>query len=87
MASVYTVQELKENIARVLEGITQSGRPALLTRGGRFVAVIAPVDDAEVVKAALSTGPIAEELARRAADPGLTYTSDQLLEELERKRP
>lgn len=87
MSAVYTVTELKNDTDNILAMITSSGRPAAITRHGRFVAIVVPITDAEVMHAALTRGPIAEELARRTAalDSEETFTSDQVADEL-RKR-
>jgi antitoxin (DNA-binding transcriptional repressor) of toxin-antitoxin stability system len=42
-ASVYTMRELNQQTARVIGEIETSGRPAFITRHGRFIAVITPL--------------------------------------------
>lgn len=39
-----TVRELARNTATVIEGVESSGRPALVTRNGRPVAALVPID-------------------------------------------
>lgn len=71
---VYTMTELNQHTARVLEEVNESGRPAVVTRHGRFLALLTPLAGAE--SEALSSGPLADDLrARRdaaAAAPGLS---------------
>jgi prevent-host-death family protein len=71
---VYTMTELNQQTARVLEEVNESGRPAVVTRHGRFLALLTPL--AGVESAALSSGPLADDLrARRdaaAAAPNLS---------------
>jgi prevent-host-death family protein len=63
---VYTMTELNQHTARVLEEVNESGRPAVVTRHGRFLALLTPL--AGVESAALSSGPLADDLrARRDA--------------------
>ena len=71
---VYTMTELNQQTARVLEEVNESGRPAVVTRHGRFLALLTPL--AGVESAALSSEGLADHLrARReaaAATPGLS---------------
>ena len=71
---VYTMTELNQQTARVLEEVNESGRPAVVTRHGRFLALLTPL--AGVESAALSSEPLADDLrARRdaaAATPRLS---------------
>jgi antitoxin (DNA-binding transcriptional repressor) of toxin-antitoxin stability system len=76
---VYTMTELNQQTARVLEEINASGRPAVITRHGRFVAMVSPLAAGQVETAALSRGPLAAELRRRqAADAGSALSADEL---------
>lgn len=43
---VINLRELHRNLADVVEELEATGRPALLTRSGRLVAVLSPVDEA-----------------------------------------
>jgi antitoxin (DNA-binding transcriptional repressor) of toxin-antitoxin stability system len=47
-APVYTMRELGQQAARVMSKIETSGRPAFITRHGRFVAVITPLAPGQV---------------------------------------
>ena len=66
---VYTMTELNQQTARVLEAVNESGRPAVITRHGRFLAMLTPLAAGQVESAALSHGPLADDLraARRSA--------------------
>ncbi|WP_265445736.1 hypothetical protein [Flexivirga meconopsidis] len=52
--AIYTMRELNHETPRVIREINESGRPAAITRRGRFVALITPLADAGVESAALS---------------------------------
>ncbi|GAA3947480.1 type II toxin-antitoxin system Phd/YefM family antitoxin [Actinoplanes auranticolor] len=45
---VYTMRELNQQTAEVLRQINQDGRPAAITRHGRFVALITPLADRNI---------------------------------------
>ena len=76
---VYTMTELNQQTARVLEEVNASGRPAVVTRHGRFVALLSPLAAGQVEAAALARGPLAEEMHRRAADDaGPALSTDEL---------
>lgn len=60
-AQVYTVSQLNQHTAQVLDEVNQSKRPAVVTRHGRFVALITPLAGVEVESVVLSHGPLAEE--------------------------
>jgi prevent-host-death family protein len=64
---VYTMTELNQQTARVLEEVNQSGWPAVITRHGRFVAMLTPLAAGQAESVALSRGPFADELRRRQA--------------------
>ena len=46
--AVYTLSDLTQDAARIMDEIEQSGKPAFITRHGRFVAVITPLKPGEV---------------------------------------
>lgn len=52
--AIYTMRELNHETPRVIREINESGRPAVITRRGRFVALITPLANAGVESAALS---------------------------------
>jgi prevent-host-death family protein len=50
---VYTMRELNQRTAEVLREINDDGRPALITRHGRFVAMITPLANRNIEAALL----------------------------------
>jgi antitoxin (DNA-binding transcriptional repressor) of toxin-antitoxin stability system len=59
---VYTMRQLGQDTARVIAEIEQSGKPAFITRQGRFIAVIKPIAAGEVESRILA------EMAREIGD-------------------
>src|SRR5438067_6844264 len=45
---IYTMRELNQRTAQVLEEINDNKRPAAITKHGRFVALVLPLRDAEI---------------------------------------
>ena len=45
---VYTMRDLSQQAARIMSEIERTGRPAFITRHGRFVAVIRPLAPGQV---------------------------------------
>lgn len=81
-AKIYTMRELNQRTAQVVEEVNQSGRPAIVTKHGRFVALIMPLQDAHIESMVLREGPIAEEVDRRAVNPdSATYSLQEMLDE------
>ncbi len=76
---IYTMRELNQHTARVLDEINRSGRPAAITKHGRWIALISPLCDAQIESVVLSHGPLARELNERAADADSdTYTAEEM---------
>jgi prevent-host-death family protein len=42
-ALVFTMRELNQQTAKIMSEVEQSGKPAFITKHGRFVAVITPL--------------------------------------------
>lgn len=63
----YTVSQLNQQTAQVLDEVTASGRPAVVTKHGRFVALLTPLAAAGVESAALASGTLAAEFRNRRA--------------------
>lgn len=82
--ALYTMRELNQNTARVMDEINRSGRPAAITKHGRFVALITPLGDAAIESVVLRHGPLAAEVERRACnpDPATAATTEEMLERL-----
>ena len=53
-AKVYTMRQLNQQAAAVLDEINRSGQPAVITRHGRFVAMITPLAGMKVESLVLS---------------------------------
>jgi antitoxin (DNA-binding transcriptional repressor) of toxin-antitoxin stability system len=62
-ALVYTMRDLNQQTARVMAEIEKSGKPAFITRHGRFVAFITPLAPGKVESRVL--GEMAREIAKR----------------------
>jgi antitoxin (DNA-binding transcriptional repressor) of toxin-antitoxin stability system len=60
-AKVYTVTQLNQHCGEVMREIARLGRPAAVTRQGKFVAIITPLADVDVESVVLSKGPLADE--------------------------
>jgi antitoxin (DNA-binding transcriptional repressor) of toxin-antitoxin stability system len=59
---LYEMRDLNQRTTEVIQQINESGEPAIITRQGRFVAIISPLRDRE-----LEGKWIAEFLEREAA--------------------
>jgi antitoxin (DNA-binding transcriptional repressor) of toxin-antitoxin stability system len=53
-ASIYTMRELNQDTARVMNEIREAGKPAYITSYGRFIAVITPLEPGQVEQQALA---------------------------------
>ena len=62
-ALVFTMRDLNQQTARVMAEIEESGKPAFITRHGRFVAVITPLVPGRVESRVLAE--MAREIAKR----------------------
>ena len=51
---VYTMRDLNQNTARVMNEIREAGKPAFITSYGRFIAVIQPLEPGQVEQQALA---------------------------------
>ena len=47
-ALLFTMRELNQQTARIIEEIEKAGRPAIITRHGRFIAIITPLAPGQV---------------------------------------
>lgn len=74
---IYTARELRFSTSRVLDEIGAAARPAIISRSGRFVAVITPL--AEITVKVFSHGPLASGLIERASrDQGPSYSPEDI---------
>ena len=62
-ALVYTMRDLNQQTARIMGEIEKTGRPAFITRHGRFVAIITPVAPGQVESRVLAE--MAREIGKR----------------------
>jgi len=79
----YTMRELTQHTAQVMEEINRSQRSAVITKHGRIVALVLPLEDAEIQRLVISApSPLVQELESRAAEAeasgGRTYSSDEV---------
>jgi prevent-host-death family protein len=79
----YTMRELNQNTAHVIDEINDSCQPAVITKHGRFIALITPMRDVAIEELVLSHGPLADEISRRASDDEVsTLSSDEVLQRI-----
>jgi antitoxin (DNA-binding transcriptional repressor) of toxin-antitoxin stability system len=62
-ALVFTMRELNQQTARIMGQIEKAGKPAFITRHGRFVALIMPLASGQVESRVLAE--MTRELASR----------------------
>ena len=67
MSSV-TIRELSRHTSGVLDAVQESGRPAFVTKNGRLVAAVIPIDEAALEDFILSTAPEFADAMREADD-------------------
>jgi prevent-host-death family protein len=58
-----SIRELARNAAKVVEQVTRTGRPTLIAKRGKPVAVVLPVDQDKLEQHIIDTAP--EYVARR----------------------
>ncbi|SRR6266540_5429021 len=89
MASV-NVRELARNTSKVIDDVERRKRPAIITRGGRPVAAVIPIDSGALEDWILANAPEYVEGMRKADEElrrGETVGMDELFARLEPKRP
>ena len=62
-ALVFTMRDLNQQTARIMAEIEKSGKPAFITKHGRFIAFITPLPPGRVESRVLAE--MARELAKR----------------------
>lgn len=62
-ALVYTMRDLNQQTARIMSEIEKTGKPAFITRHGRFVAMITPLAAGQVESRVLAE--MAREIVKR----------------------
>jgi prevent-host-death family protein len=63
-ALVCTMRDLNQQTARIMGEIEKTGKPAFITKHGRFVAVITPLEPGQVESRVLTE--MAREVGKRA---------------------
>jgi antitoxin (DNA-binding transcriptional repressor) of toxin-antitoxin stability system len=63
-ALIYTMRELNQQTARIMSEIERTGRTAFITRHGRFVATITPLEPGQVESRVLNE--MAREIGKQA---------------------
>lgn len=58
MANLYTLRDLAQRTEDVIREIAESGEPAVITRHGRFLALITPLTDKQVESEILGRGGV-----------------------------
>ena len=69
-ALVYTMRDLNQQTARIMGEVEKTGKPAFITRHGRFVAIITPLAPGQVESRVLA------EMAREIGKSSQTQTGD-----------
>lgn len=80
------IRDLSRNPSKVVEEVTATRRPALVTRHGKLVAAIVPIDDTALEDWVLANAPEsvdAREAALREQAAGETVPLDEFLAELD----
>jgi prevent-host-death family protein len=87
MAAV-NVRELARNTSKVIDGVERSKRPAIITRSGRPVAAVVPIDFDALEDWILANAPEFVEGMKQADAEfrrGETVSMDELFARIERK--
>lgn len=81
---IFTMRELNQRTADVLKAINKSGEPAVITRHGRFVALITPLEgrnlEGRLVAAMLKDDRLTEPADADTDEPSLS--TDELADNL-----
>lgn len=81
---IYTMREISQNPSRVFDEVNASGRPAILTKHGRVLAVITGLADAQIESLVLRRGAVAEQTQARAElERSNTYSTDAVKRQIE----
>ena len=62
-ALVYTMRDLNQQTARIMNEVEETGKPAFITRHGHFVAIITPLIPGQVESRVLAE--MAREIGKR----------------------
>ena len=61
---VYSMRELSRQTARVMDKVEETGKPAFITRDGRFIAIITPLAPGQVESRVLAE--LSREVSKRS---------------------
>lgn len=87
---IVNMRELSRGTSKVIGAVVRTGRPAIVTKGGRPVAVVSAVDPDEIEDWLLANSPgIVESLRQADADlaAGRTVSLDDYLARTRRRAP
>jgi prevent-host-death family protein len=85
---IYTMRELNQHTARVMDEINDNFRPAAITKHGRFVALIMPLRDAQIETTLLADGPLADIMDKRSVETdAVTYNAHEMPGKLDELYP
>lgn len=83
---IYTMRDLNQRTAQVLQEINDAGEPALVTRHGRFVALITPLLnrglERRLVAAAVEAGEPLDEDENSPGEGQGVYNAEEVAEQL-----
>ena len=82
-AQAYTMRQLNQNTAGVIDEINASGRAAVVTKHGRLVAMITPLEGVKIESMVLSReGDLVDSMAARPGEEEPVQDTQQAAEDL-----
>ncbi len=75
------MRELNQHTAKIIDDINENGCPALVTRHGRFIALITPLTGHSIESVVLSTDPRLRGLMPSDGAAGVQHDADVSLDE------
>jgi prevent-host-death family protein len=63
-ALVYTLRDLNRRAGRIMDKVEETGKPAFITRDGRFIAIITPLAPGQVESRVLAE--LSREVSKRS---------------------
>ena len=79
---LYTLRDLHENTAAVMETVNTQNRQAVITRHGRFIALIQPLTNIENLDGKLIGAAVASGAINLDVTGDKVYTSEEMRKEL-----
>lgn len=80
-APIYTMRDLNQHTAEVIQQVNESGRPAAITRHGRFVALLTPLANANV-ESAMIDALLEETETTDDSQVGAIYSAEEAADRL-----